>query len=382
MNMNDLMLQMAAASQLLQNTMPIPGRDTASKPEGEKSEFHSLLDKKRTESVDKTTQEQPSNTQGTQTVQQQDQTAQAATGVAQQVNTVPLTGLPLTQNVVPVDMQMQTPVQPVAEMQGLPQAVQTTPVPVVAQTQEQAAPETLAAPMQNVAAVVAAPNQEEQAKAVAPELPKETADVAPEVEEAVVTTATKSAKQSETPEMNADSKSQQQSDLDGDLAQAGGAQQRLFANSEVMPQRVGDAPTLDTQSADFDEKLEQTVHKMMTQGEQRVEIQLNPDNLGRLVIEMSKNPEGVLHVVLRADNEQALKLLTEHSNSLGLMLQNSQQGEVRVEVQRSQQNEQPWQQPDQNGGQNQEGRQQQERRRQPQAAETFLQQLRLGLLPS
>ena len=56
MNMNDLMLQMAAASQLLQNTMPIPGRDTASKPEGEKSEFHSLLDKKRTESVDKTTQ--------------------------------------------------------------------------------------------------------------------------------------------------------------------------------------------------------------------------------------------------------------------------------------------------------------------------------------
>ena len=66
-----------------------------------------------------------------------------------------------------------------------------------------------------------------------------------------------------------------------------------------------------------------------------------------------------------------------------MMLQNSQQGEVRIEIRQPDQNERPWQQPDQNGGQNgQEGRQQQERRRQPSDPERFLQQLRLGLVPA
>ena len=62
------------------------------------------------------------------------------------------------------------------------------------------------------------------------------------------------------------------------------------------------------------------------------------------------------------------------------MLQNTQHTEVRVEVQQPQQTQHSQQQPDQNGGQGRE--QQQQQRRQQADPERFLQQLRLGLLPT
>ena len=104
----------------------------------------------------------------------------------------------------------------------------------------------------------------------------------------------------------------------------------------------------------------------------------HPD-VEHVVVEMSRTPEGVLHVILHTENEQAARLLSEHSSTLGMMLQNSQQNEVRIEVQQPNQSEQPWQHPDQDGGQSgQDGRQQRERRQQTDP-ERFLQQLRLGL---
>ena len=148
-----------------------------------------------------------------------------------------------------------------------------------------------------------------------------------------------------------------------------------------MPQRVGDAPVLDTQSGELEGKLTSMMTATLEDGGQRLEIKLAPEHLGNVVVEMSRTPEGVLHVVLHTESEQAAKLLTEHADTLGMMLQSGQQGEVRIEVQRPDQGEQPWQQPDQNGGQNgQEGRQQQEQRRQHTDPEVFLQQLRLGLI--
>ncbi|MGI5962434.1 MAG: flagellar hook-length control protein FliK [Lawsonibacter sp.] len=158
-----------------------------------------------------------------------------------------------------------------------------------------------------------------------------------------------------------------------------GAEQALFPDQEFVPQRVGDTPVLDTQSDGFEGKLAGQIQKAVEQGEQRIQLQLTPEHLGRVVVEMSRSPEGVLHVVFHAENEQALKVLSEHSNALSYMLQGGQQSEVRVEVHSSQSDEQPWQQPDQEGGQRQGERQQQEQRRHSQDSEVFLQQLRLGL---
>lgn len=157
------------------------------------------------------------------------------------------------------------------------------------------------------------------------------------------------------------------------------AQQPLFSETETMPVKVGEGDVIDTQQPDFDAKLTQNVEKALSQGEQRVEIRLSPENLGSVVVEMTRSQDGSLHVVLHAETEHAARLLGEHSGALGLMLQNNSQGEVRVEVRQPQQETQQWQHPDQEGGQNHGGQQQEQQQNHRQNTEDFLQQLRLGL---
>lgn len=154
----------------------------------------------------------------------------------------------------------------------------------------------------------------------------------------------------------------------------------LFRDVEATPVRVGDSPVDMTAPAqDVEKTLSQTLQKALDQGSQSLEIRLSPANLGNVVAEFTRNSDGALHIVLRADTEQAAKLLSHHASSLSLMLQDSTHAEVRVEVPQPQQEQTAWQQPDQNGGQQQ--RQQQQQQQQPRReAESFLHQLRLGLV--
>ncbi len=148
----------------------------------------------------------------------------------------------------------------------------------------------------------------------------------------------------------------------------------LFEDVKAVPVKVGDNATLDTTSAEFGSKLGQQLTKAVEGGQQQVILQLTPENLGKVVVEINLQG-GILNVVMQVENDQALRLLSEQSSLLGGMLQNNGQ-EVRIEVERSQQGEQPWQHPDQKGGQH--GRQQEGKQEQTDP-EDFLQRLRLGL---
>ena len=150
-----------------------------------------------------------------------------------------------------------------------------------------------------------------------------------------------------------------------DSVQTEGAAQPLFDRTEHMPVKVGEADTLDATEPDFAPRLA----KASTEAEQE----------GAMSVELTQGKDGVLHIVFHAENEQAMKLLQEHSATLVSMLHGSHSGEIQVEVPRPQQGEQPWQQPEQQPGQ-QHGRNPQEQGRQRQSTEDFLQQLRLGLL--
>ena len=157
------------------------------------------------------------------------------------------------------------------------------------------------------------------------------------------------------------------------------SEQPLFRTPETVPVKVGEATVLDTEQADFGTKLAKTVTSALEQGSQRVEIRLAPEELGNVVIEVTRTQEGILHVVLRADNDRAARLLGEHSSALGLMLQHSGQGEVRVEVPQPKQDNQPWQQPDQHEGQNRGDQSQSRQQERRQQSDDFLQRFRLGL---
>ena len=164
-----------------------------------------------------------------------------------------------------------------------------------------------------------------------------------------------------------------------DSVQTEGAAQPLFDRTEHMPVKVGEADTLDATEPDFAPRLAKAITEAEQEGARHVELKLAPEHLGRLSVELTQGKDGVLHIVFHAENEQAMKLLQEHSATLVSMLHGSHSGEIQVEVPRPQQGEQPWQQPEQQPGQ-QHGRNPQEQGRQRQSTEDFLQQLRLGLL--
>lgn len=150
----------------------------------------------------------------------------------------------------------------------------------------------------------------------------------------------------------------------------------LFRNVDVMPVKVGDGAVLDTENTEFDRNLSQTIQQAADQGLQKVEIELNPQHLGKVVVEMTRDPEGLLQVVLHTENQHAARLLQEHAGTLQELLQGNHSGQVQLEVSAQESQSDTWQPPDQQHS----GGQPREQRNHRQHTEDFLNQLRLGLL--
>ena len=377
MDINELVLQMTyAAAQVAQSTLPQTQEPT--RTEDGKS-FQNLLEEKRTERETKTTETSAATTQ----TAQQSQTAASGTPVMQQLAAV-VTDTAVIPTVVNTPM-------PVSDGETAVDAVTMVSAAMPETVVQETLPEQTALPQMQTAVETPVPEATAQPVAVPTEEPQQEAAEAPVDAETLVTA--KAAPETETQNLSVPDEVQvtveqdaapvrkQEQDVDETAVQTDGLSKPLFEDAEAMPQRVGDAPVVDTESGDLEAKLATKLNEALSKGSQRVEIRLTPENLGRVVIEMQRNPEGVLQVVLHTENSQAAKLLSEHSGALGLMLQNTQHTEVRVEVQQSQQNQHSQQQPDQNGSQGREQQQQQQRRQQADP-ERFLQQLRLGLLPT
>ncbi|WP_191396369.1 flagellar hook-length control protein FliK [Flavonifractor sp. An306] len=257
--------------------------------------------------------------------------------------------------------------------------VQTAAVPVV--TAEQEAVTAEAMPLVQQAAV----QQPQEQTAQTAQQPVQEADAAPVQQAQVVTATPESQENSDAMESSQSFTAAPQQEGDTKAVEVNGSGETLvFQEVEHMPVKVGEKVEIDTTApaADVDAKLSKALTQALDNGSQHVEITLSPANLGTVTAEFTRTPEGALHLVLRAENEHAAKLLSEHANTLGLMLQDSTRGEVRVEVPQPHQGQQPWQQPDQNGGQQQQQQQQQQRQVPKQEADSFLHQLRLGLLQS
>lgn len=169
-------------------------------------------------------------------------------------------------------------------------------------------------------------------------------------------------------------------EIKGEAAQP---EQPLFHEAEAAPVKVGERyEPVDTQKPDMDARLADTIQQAAQAGAERVEIKLTPVNLGALTIEMTKDANGALQVVLHAANSRAAGLLSQHLDGLHAALQSYGAGqEVHVEVQRGQESQQQhFQQADPDGHGQQQHRQQEERRQEDHGGgENFLQKLRLGL---
>lgn len=163
--------------------------------------------------------------------------------------------------------------------------------------------------------------------------------------------------------------------------EAPAAEQPVFRETQSVPVKVGERyETVDTQAPEMENQMADVIRTAVQTGQERIEIRLAPQNLGNLVIEMTRDTNGVLQVVLHAATPKAENLLNQHMNGLHTALQGYGHEEVRVEVQRGEESQQQnFRQADPDGRGQQHHRQQQERQEERHSGEEFMQKLRLGL---
>ena len=154
-------------------------------------------------------------------------------------------------------------------------------------------------------------------------------------------------------------------------------EQPLFRDVETVPVKVGDAtPTVDINAPDMEKQLADTIQAKLNTVGDKVQIQLQPENLGHITIELVQHG-GKMGLVIFADNAKTTSLLAQHAGNLGALLEDRTGQTVHVQVQQ-QEPEQP-----QYDGHNQQNRQQQEEQSHPKQSkaeqDSFLGQLRLGL---
>lgn len=215
-------------------------------------------------------------------------------------------------------------------------------------------------------------------EAMAEEMPQEQA--AP-VENAAEAAPVQETEQAEKPRQEVEVEAAAaQEEGDEPKGEAAEAPEAVFHDAKAAPVKVGERyETVDTQAPNMDEQVAAAVRQAVQAGSQRIEIRLTPENLGELVIEMTRDAGRALQVVLHASTSRAAGLLTEHLTGLHAALQAQSAQAVHVEVQRGQESQQQnlHQQTDPNGHHQQH--RQQERRQEQTGGEDFLQKLRLGL---
>lgn len=153
----------------------------------------------------------------------------------------------------------------------------------------------------------------------------------------------------------------------------------LFKEVETAPIKVAEAPA-QAEAPEVEKQVSDKLIQVLESGENRVEIQLNPEALGKVTIELTQNGDGTMSILLNAENAETRGMLERHITTLQETLMDRGQQSVQITVQRGEETQhQSYQQQDlRDGDGGQQGRQQQ--REQKNDSDDFLQQLRLGLV--
>ena len=176
---------------------------------------------------------------------------------------------------------------------------------------------------------------------------------------------------------------EQEGDTEMEIVEVDQAPQKLFHDVEAAPVKVGDVYNAEqVDEPNVVQQIDAGLAQALQKGESMVRIQLNPENLGSVTIEISQSAEGIIRVALSAHSSETRGLLERHAGELqGLLAERSQQS-VEVDVQRQAESQQNQNQQNYDGhnGHAQDG-QERRQRREHTNSQDFMQQLRLGLIP-
>ena len=158
----------------------------------------------------------------------------------------------------------------------------------------------------------------------------------------------------------------------------------LFERVEAPVVKVAEAPRpVELEAGDGIEQLGRELGGFVVNSVEnnRVEITLTPETLGKLTVEITRGTDGTLNIVLHTASERAANLLEKGADGLRQMLTANAQRDVQVQVRGNEETQQQFLNPDGQNEQQRQGQQQQGRRREErQNAQDFMQQLRLGLV--
>lgn len=172
-------------------------------------------------------------------------------------------------------------------------------------------------------------------------------------------------------------------DTDETGAEAAAVDTPLFEEVETAPIKVAEAPERTEKTHEVEKQVAEKLVNVFESGDTKVEIRLDPAELGKLTIELTQNEDGTLNILLNAESVQTKGLLERHVSGLQEALAERGQHNVQITVnqnEESQRQDNSNQRNDFQDGSN--GRQsEQHHRNDERSGENFLQQLRLGLIP-
>ena len=181
------------------------------------------------------------------------------------------------------------------------------------------------------------------------------------------------------PEAAETEKPAEESDEDTPELQDAEVEAPVFKEVKAVPVKVGEAPKTEANQP-VEDQIVPKVSEALQSGETRVELQLNPENLGKVTVEMTWKDDGGLVVQIHAENRETQNLLNKNASGLEALLGR----EVQVEVPRQEESQRQdlyEQQQQQHRHQQQQEERREQRKSHPGDTENFLQQLRLGLIP-
>lgn len=155
----------------------------------------------------------------------------------------------------------------------------------------------------------------------------------------------------------------------------------LFETLELGTIKVAEAPEAPKETEQLTGQLNAKLIQMLENGETKMQLQLEPIELGKLTIELTRDSDGNLSILLNAERAETRGLLERNMHTLHEALDQRGQQNVQIHVDRSDESQrQDNQQRDFHDGSNNRQNEQQHRE-QKNSGENFLQQLRLGLIP-
>ncbi|MDE6260560.1 MAG: flagellar hook-length control protein FliK [Oscillospiraceae bacterium] len=182
-----------------------------------------------------------------------------------------------------------------------------------------------------------------------------------------------------------EAKPQEKDDDQVELVDVEQGSQRIFHDVEAAPVKVGEAEgTEQTNAADVVQQVNDQIAQAIQSGESTVTVRLNPENLGEVTVQVSMKSDGILNVAISARNDDTRALLERHAANLQEMVSSRTQQSVEVNVQRQQESQQNQNQQSYDGhnGHAQDGQERRRRQHEQTNPQDFMQQLRLGLIPT